>query len=195
MRRVGKQSRFVVIEIDRGRNRLIMSERAALDGKSQDQVLARLTAGDVVTGRVSNLRRFGAFVDLGGFEGLIHISEMSWGRVNYPGDVIHPGDEVRVYVLTSTRRTQSTAQPQALAVRPMARHRRPLCVGEVVKGEVTNVVSFGAFVRLDEGIEGLIHISELAEGNFLHPRNVVCEGQRVEAQRAEYRPRQPAASA
>lgn len=181
-RRVGQVSRFVVIEIDREHRRLILSERAAAESRNPEEIIARLRPGDVVTGRVSNLRRFGAFVDLGGFEGLIHISEMSWGRVNHPGEVIQPGDEVRVYVLDvnlAERKVQLSLK--RLQPDPWTDVTARYYVGQRVRGEVTNVVSFGAFVRLEEGVEGLIHISELAEGNFLHPRNVVREGQWVEA--------------
>jgi small subunit ribosomal protein S1 len=181
-RRVGKTARFIVIEIDRLHNRLILSERAALEGKNQEQVLARINPGDVLSGRVSNLRRFGAFVDLGGFEGLIHISEMSWGRVNHPGDVVQPGDEVKVSVLDvnhAERKVQLSLK--RLLPDPWQDVTRRYFVGQMVRGEVTNVVSFGAFARIEDGVEGLIHISELAEGNFLHPRNVVCEGQWIEA--------------
>lgn len=181
-RRVGHVSRFVVIEIDREHRRLILSERAASESRNPEQILARLKPGDVVTGRVSNLRRFGAFVDLGGFEGLIHISEMSWGRVNHPGEVIQPGDEVQVYVLDvnmEERKVQLSLK--RLQPDPWTNVLDRYQVGQRVRGEVTNVVSFGAFVRLEDGVEGLIHISELAEGNFLHPRNVVREGQWVEA--------------
>ena len=148
---------------------------------SQD-LFARLKVGEIVTGRVSNLRRFGAFVDLGGYEGLIHISELSWGRVNYPGDIVQPGAVVQVLVLDvnhAERKIQlSLKQLQPDPWQEVARHYQ---VGQIVQGTITNVVSFGAFVRLEEGVEGLVHISELAEGTFLHPRNVVREDQRIDA--------------
>lgn len=182
LHRVGRPARCVVIEVDRSRNRLILSERAALEHGDQDRVIAGLKAGNIVNGRVSNLRRFGAFVDLGGFEGLIHISEMSWGRVNHPGDVVQPGDEVQVCVLDvnpEERKVQLSLK--RLQPDPWREVEGRYVVGELVEGEVTNVVSFGAFVRLEEGVEGLIHISELAEGNFLHPRNVVREREWVSA--------------
>ena len=178
--RVGQHLTLQVIEIDRDRDRLILPERAALEDERRDQIFATLRPGDVVTGRVSNLRRFGAFVDLGGYEGLVHISEMSWGRVNHPGDVVQPGDEVQVHVLDvnpEERKIQlSLKQLQPDPWRDLATR---YTVGQIVEGEITNVVAFGAFTRLEDGIEGLIHISELAEGNFLHPRNVVREGQSV----------------
>jgi small subunit ribosomal protein S1 len=180
-RRLGEELKLQVIEIDRPQARLILSERIAREAERGESLFARIKAGDTLTGRVSNLRRFGAFVDLGGYEGLIHISELSWGRVNYPGDVVRPGDTVEVYVLDvdpAERKIQlSLKHLQSDPWRDVAQR---FCAGEIVKGEVTNVVSFGAFVRLDEGIEGLIHISELAEGTFLHPRNVLREGQHVD---------------
>lgn len=180
-RRLGEELKLRVIEIDRSQTRLILSERIAREAERGESLFARIKAGDVLTGRVSNLRRFGAFVDLGGYEGLIHISELSWGRVNYPGDVVRPGDVVQVYVLDvdpAERKIQlSLKHLQEDPWRQVAQRFHP---GELVQGEVTNVVSFGAFVRLDEGIEGLIHISELAEGTFLHPRNVLREGQIVD---------------
>jgi small subunit ribosomal protein S1 len=178
--RVGQHLTLQVIEIDRDRDRLILSERAALEDERREQIFATLKPGDVVTGRVSNLRRFGAFVDLGGYEGLVHISEMSWGRVNHPGDVVQPGDEVQVHVLDVNPQEQKIQLSlKQLQPDPWRDLTARYGVGQIVKGEITNVVAFGAFTRLEEGIEGLIHISELAEGNFLHPRNVVREGQSV----------------
>ena len=180
--RFGQQLKLQVIEIDRLRNRLILSERIACEEERSQDLFARLRVGEVVAGRISNLRRFGAFVDLGGYEGLIHISELSWGRVNYPGDIVQPGDVVQVLVLDvnpEERKIQlSLKQLQADPWREVAQHYQ---IGQLVQGTITNVVSFGAFVRLEEGVEGLIHISELAEGTFLHPRNVVREGQRIDA--------------
>jgi small subunit ribosomal protein S1 len=180
-RRLGEKLKLQVIEIDRPQTRLILSERIAREAERGEGIFARIKAGDILTGRVSNLRRFGAFVDLGGYEGLIHISELSWGRVNFPGDVVRPGDVVQVYVLDvdpTERKIQLSLKH--LQSDPWRNVAQRFQAGEVVSGEVTNVVSFGAFVRLDDGIEGLIHISELAEGTFLHPRNVLCEGQHVE---------------
>ncbi len=179
--RLDQELKLQVIEIDRQQARLILSERIAREAERGESLFARIKTGDTLTGRVSNLRRFGAFVDLGGYEGLIHISELSWGRVNYPGDVVRPGDEVQVYVLDvdpAERKIQlSLKHLQSDPWRDVAQRFQS---GEIVNGEVTNVVSFGAFVRLADGIEGLIHISELAEGTFLHPRNVLREGQHVD---------------
>ena len=179
--RLGEKLKLRVIEIDPMQNRLILSERIAREAERGQTLFATIKSGDILTGRVSNLRRFGAFVDLGGYEGLIHISELSWGRVNYPGDVVRPGDTVQVYVLdvdAVERKIQLSLK--YLQSDPWRMVEERFHTGDVVWGQVTNVVSFGAFVRLDEGVEGLIHISELAEGTFLHPRNVLREGQYVE---------------
>lgn len=181
-RRVGEVLCLRVIEIDRTRNRLIFSERAAINQHGGLALLNSLAPGQVRTGRVNALCGFGAFVDLGGVEGFIHISEFSWSRINHPADMLRVGDEIQVYVID----VQPAHQRVALSLKrlkpdPWSLVDQRYHVGDIVEGEVTNVVSFGAFVRLEEGVEGLIHVSELADGNFLHPRNVVKEGDRVRA--------------
>ena len=179
-KRIGEELKLQVIEIDRPRSRLVLSERVACVEERSEGLFARLRVGDVVRGQVSNLRRFGAFVDLGGYEGLLHISELSWGRVNDPGDVVSVGQEVQVYVLDinyEERKIQLSLKH--LQSDPWQGVSQRYTIGDFVWGEVTNVVNFGAFTRLEDGVECLIHISELAEGTFLHPRNVVNEGQRV----------------
>ncbi len=178
--RAGETLTVKIIEIDRERRRLILSERCAQAGSPADALLAGLQAGQICRGKVTNLCAFGAFVDIGGFEGLIHISEWSWGRVNLPNEVVKPGDEVDVVVLE----INPTAQKVALSLKrlrpdPWAGLEARYHVGQIVDAVITNVVTFGAFARLEEGLEGLIHISELAEGSFMHPRNVVNEGDKV----------------
>ena len=180
--RVGDRLCLRVIEFDRDRNRLIFSERAAADSPTADSLLRTLVVGDVRTGRVTNLCGFGVFVDLGGVEGLIHISELSWGRVNHPSDVLKAGDQIKVYVMgVEPEQHRVALSLKRLKPDPWTLVDQRYKVGQCIEGKVTNVVSFGAFVRIDEGLEGLIHISELAEGNFLHPRNVVKEGDQVTA--------------
>jgi small subunit ribosomal protein S1 len=126
---------------------------------------------------VTNLCSFGVFVDLGGLEGLVHVSELSWGRVEHPGDVLEPGQPVEVYVLNVDReRKRVGLSVKRLQPDPWQSVEERYRVGQIVEGVVTHVVDFGAFARVEEGLEGLIHVSELAEGNFLHPRNVVQEG-------------------
>jgi small subunit ribosomal protein S1 len=180
-RYVGKSMRLKVIELDRVHNRLILSERVAnLPISRAEQVINSIQAGQAIKGTIRNVTDFGAFVDLGGVEGLIHVSEMSWQRVNHPRDVCTPGAEIEVYVI-DVNRDQRRVGLSLKRLRPdpwslVAQHYH---VGEVVDAVITNVVSFGAFARLPEGVEGLIHTSELAEGSFLHPRDVVKEGQVV----------------
>jgi small subunit ribosomal protein S1 len=179
--RIGDSVTVRVIEVDDRQRRLVFSERAAASNAgSPESVLSALQPGDVCQGTVTNLTTFGAFVDLGGVEGLIHISELSWDRVRHPSDVLQPGQEVQVHVLgVSPGEKRIALSLKRLRPDPWLDVAQRYQVGTIVEGTVTNVVSFGAFVRVEEGLEGLIHISELAEGNFLHPRNVVHEGDQV----------------
>lgn len=172
-----------VIELDEAQNRLIFSERAAqVDPGTRDSVLEQLSKGDVCEGIVTNVCDFGVFIDLGGVEGLIHISELSWGRVGHPGDLLKRGQEVRVFVMDITKDEGRVALSiKRLQPDPWVTVSQRYEVGQIVEGVVTNVVDFGAFACIEEGLEGLIHISELAEGHFLHPRNVVREGDTVRA--------------
>ena len=182
-RRVGERLKLRIIELDMDTNRLILSERAAqaLPGQRAN-ILASLTPGTVCEGVVTNLCDFGAFVDLGGVEGLIHISELSWGRVNHPRDILSSGQRVRAYIMSVDPDEERIALSlKRLQPDPWETVEERYHVGQVVEGVITNVVDFGAFACIEEGLEGLIHISELAEGQFLHPRNVVSEGDRVRA--------------
>jgi small subunit ribosomal protein S1 len=180
-RRIGDAVTVRLIEVDPEQKRLVFSERAAMSGPdSPEAVLNSLHPGDVCQGTVTNLTTFGAFVDLGGIEGLIHISELSWDRVRHPSDVLHPGQDVSVHVLgVNPEEKRIALSLKRLRPDPWHDVASRYQVGEIIEGTVTNVVNFGAFVRVEEGLEGLIHISELAEGSFLHPRNVVREGDRV----------------
>ncbi len=179
---VGEELSLKIIELDRERNRIVLSERATLLGERKEELLERLSEGDICRGRVTNLCSFGAFVDLGGVEGLIHISEISWGRVKHPKDVLNIGDEIEVYVLNVDRgRGRIGLSLKRLRPDPWISLEERYKVGQLVEGVITNVVNFGAFARIEEGLEGLIHISELADGNFLHPRSVVKEGDVVKA--------------
>ncbi len=182
-RRVGSELVVRVIELDCGCRRLVFSERAASsEAARKQQVLTEIKPGDVRTGYVTNVCDFGVFVDLGGVEGLMHISEISWGRVNHPGDALHSGQSVNVYVMSvDPQQGRIALSLKRLLPDPWASVEERYQVGEIVEGRVTNVVNFGAFVCIEEGLEGLIHISQLAEGNFLHPRSVVREGEMVRA--------------
>jgi len=180
-RRVGARSCAKVIEIDRAQGRFVVSERAADSGNSRRAAaLSQLSPGQIQTGVITNVCSFGAFVDLGGMEGLLHISEISWGRVNHPSDLLQPGQQVTIQIMSvDPAQNRVALSIKRLAPDPWASVEQRYQIGQVLEGVVTSVVNFGAFVRLEEGLEGLIHISELAEGSFLHPRNVVREGQAV----------------
>ncbi|MCC6802454.1 MAG: S1 RNA-binding domain-containing protein [Anaerolineae bacterium] len=181
--RIGEMLTLRVIELSEEQNRLILSERAAKarPGERAD-ILVRLRSGDCVEGIVTNLCDFGAFVDLGGLEGLIHISELSWGRVGHPAELLDRGQRVKAHVLEVNRGAGRIALSlKRLHPDPWETVNQRYQIGEMVEGVITNVVDFGAFARIEEGLEGLIHVSELAEGHFLHPRNVVSEGQLVSA--------------
>ncbi|MGB5932877.1 MAG: S1 RNA-binding domain-containing protein [Anaerolineae bacterium] len=176
----GEKLQLKVIEVDRNRRRLIFSQRAAmrrLREEQKEKLLEELQEGDIRTGKVSNLCDFGAFVDLGGADGLIHISELSWQRVKHPREVLNAGDEVEVYVLRVDReRKRIGLSLRRLQPDPWTLAGEKFYVGQIVKGTITNVVNFGVFARIDEGIEGLIHISELSDEPFDDPRKIVHEG-------------------
>ncbi|RPI55831.1 MAG: S1 RNA-binding domain-containing protein [Chloroflexi bacterium] len=180
-RHIGGQMAVRIIEVEPQQSRLVFSERAAQSSfRAPATVLNNLVPGDVCEGTVTNLTTFGAFVDLGGVEGLIHVSELSWDRVRHPSDVLSPGQQVRIHVLgVNADEGRVALSLKRLRPNPWTDVAARFHPGQVVEGLVTNVVSFGAFVRIEEGLEGLIHISELAEGSFLHPRNVVREGDTV----------------
>jgi small subunit ribosomal protein S1 len=173
-----------VMELDRRRNRLILSERAASREWRQGQkerLLDELKEGDVRKGVVSSLCDFGAFVDLGGADGLIHLSELSHSRVGHPKQVLQVGQEVEVYVLgVDADRRRIALSLKRLKPEPWAMVEQSYAIGQRVKGTITNVTDFGAFARLDEEIEGLIHISELSEQRIGHPSEVVKVGDEVD---------------
>ncbi len=182
-RLIGTSLPLKVIEINRHRNRLILSERQAVQERRdamKEQLIKELTEGEVRTGTVSSLCDFGAFVDIGGADGLVHLSELSWSRVRHPSEVLNVGDEVQVYVLGINAEEKKIAlsikrtQPE-----PWSRVATSYEVGQLVKGTVTQLANFGAFARIEDGIEGLIHVSELAEERIQHPKQVVEEGEEL----------------
>jgi len=180
-RKIGQRLRLKVIEYDPAKGRVVFSERAAQARPgSRHQVLKDLHPGDVVGGVVTNICDFGVFVDLGGLEGLIHVSEVSWSRVSHPRDVLGCNQEVQVHVLSvDVEQGRVALSLKRTRPDPWASVEQRYVIGQMVEGTVTNVVNFGAFVCLEEGLEGLIHVSELADGHFLHPRSVVSEGEHV----------------
>ena len=181
---LGQEMQFKVIEIDRQRNRLILSERAAVREWRRDQkdkLITSLSKGDVVTGVVTSVAAFGAFVDLGGADGLIHLSELSWHRIGHPGEVLKVGQSVEVYVLNIDEEKRRIALSlRRMSPEPWARVENSYKVGEVVQATITKLTNFGAFAKLDDDIEGLIHISELADYRVGHPKEIVQEGDLVD---------------
>lgn len=179
---VGETLQLKVIEVDQQRNRLILSERAALRDSQRERLLDQLTEGDVRQGRVTNLADFGAFVDLGGIDGLVHLSELSWKRVTHPHEVVEMGQEVEVYVLRVDRERQRVALSlKRLQPDPWVSIEERYQEGQLVEGVITRLTKWGAFASMvgDEAIEGLIHISELDDDPVVHPRDVVRTGQVV----------------
>jgi small subunit ribosomal protein S1 len=172
-----------VIELNRSRNNVVLSRRAVLEDERKEQrqqILDRLNPGDVVDGTISNIVDFGAFVDLDGMDGLIHISELSWSHVNHPSEVLEIGQEVKVKVLDIDRDRQRISlglkQTQS---DPWQQVIESYHESDVVEGRVTKVVTFGAFVEILPGVEGLVHISELAQHHVENPREVVSQGDAV----------------
>jgi small subunit ribosomal protein S1 len=169
-----------VIELNRSRNNVVLSRRAVLEEERKEvreQILGRLEPGQVVEGKISNIVDFGAFVDLDGIDGLIHISELSWSHVNHPSEVVAIGDSVRIKVLDIDRDRQRISlglkQTQEDPWQRVISAHRP---GDVLGGTVTKVVAFGAFVEILPGVEGLVHISELADHHVESPSEVVEPG-------------------
>ena len=172
-----------VIELNRSRNNVVLSRRAVLEEERKEvrqQILGRLQPGQIVEGKISNIVDFGAFVDLDGIDGLIHISELSWSHVNHPSEVIEIGETVRVKVLDIDRERQRISlglkQTQEDPWQRVVDSHRP---GDALDGAVTKVVAFGAFVEIIPGVEGLVHISELAEHHVENPSEVVSPGDKV----------------
>jgi len=182
---VGQNLKVKVIDLDRKRNRLILSERLAMREwrrQQKEQLLESLKEGDVYDGVISSIADFGAFVDLGGADGLIHLSELSWNRVNHPNEVISVGDKVKVQILSiDLERRRIGLSMRRLLPQPWELISRTYEVGQVVRGRITKLVNFGAFARLEnDGVEGLIHISELSDKRVTHPKEVVNEGEEYE---------------
>ncbi len=179
---MGQPLKLKVIDIDRKRNRLILSERLAMREwrrQQKEQLLESLKEGDSYEGVISSIADFGAFVDLGGADGLIHLSELSWNRVTHPGEVVNVGDKVKVQILSiDLDRRRIGLSMRRLMPQPWEVISQTYEVGQVVRGRITKLVNFGAFARLEaDGVEGLIHISELSDERVTHPKEVVNEGE------------------
>lgn len=184
-RLVGEDIDLKVIEINRQRNRLILSERQANQERREekkDKLLSTLNENETYTGKVSSVCDFGVFVDIGGADGLVHLSEISWGRVRHPGELLQVGDDVQVYLLSiDHERKRIALSIKRTQQEPWETLGERYELGQIIDGTITQVTSFGAFARVEDGVEGLIHISELGEDHVQHPRDVVKEGDMVQA--------------
>jgi small subunit ribosomal protein S1 len=180
---LGQKIECKVIELNRSRNNVVLSRRAVLEEErkeQREQILDRLQVGMVVEGAISNIVDFGAFVDLDGIDGLIHISELSWSHVNHPSEILSIGDVVPVKVLDIDKdRQRISLGLKQTQEDPWQRVIDTYSVGDELQGKVTKVVTFGAFVEILEGVEGLVHISELAHHHVENPREVVEPGDEV----------------
>lgn len=181
---VGEEIEVQVIEVDRSRRRLILSERQALDetrDSLKDRLLEKLEVGDVCTGRVTSLANFGAFVNIEGADGLVHLSEISWDRIKHPKDVLEVGQEVEVKVISiDQERKRIGLSIRQLKENPWLEKIKGLKNGQLVEGTITHLTNFGAFARLeDRDLEGLIHISELSADRIEHPKEVVSVGDKL----------------
>jgi small subunit ribosomal protein S1 len=179
---IGRSINLKVIECDQERGRIVFSERAAqTEDGSRLELLKTLNIGDHRSGRITTITDFGVFVDLGGVEGLIHISELSWGRVCHPADIVSIGDVIQVYILQIDQEKARVAlSVKRLHPNPWDTVHSRYQIGQTAKAVITNIVSFGAFARLEDGLDGLIHISEL--GQSISPKNIkniLSEGQEV----------------
>ena len=170
-----------VIEVNRRRRRLVLSQRDAQkewQETRKKELIESLSRGDVINGRVSGLRNFGAFVDLGGADGLVHISELAWHRVNHPREVIKVGDEIEVYILGLDKEEQRiTLSRKLLLPNPWSLAEDNYFIDQLVEGKVTRIVTYGAFVEIEPGIEGLLHISQLSRDTIDDPHELIAEGE------------------
>ena len=170
-----------VIEVDRRRRRLVFSQKDAQkewEEKRKQELIDSLSVGDVLTGSVSGMRDFGAFVDIGGADGLVHISELAWHRVEHPRDVVKVGDEFEVYVLSLDKQEQRISlSRKKLLPNPWETVEERYTVNQLVEGTITRIVDYGAFAEVEPGIEGLLHLSQLSRGNVDRADDVVKENE------------------
>lgn len=180
---IGKPLRLRVIDFDRNRGKVVLSQKAILQEeyiRAQKELWNTIQPGEVRRGIIRHLTNFGAFVDLGGVDGLLHISELSWGRIKHPSEVVHEGDEVEVYVLSVDKENKRISLSlKQIQPNPWDTVDQRFQVGQIVTGNVVRLVSFGAFVEIEPGVEGLVHISRMADHRVGKPEDVVAVGQEV----------------
>ena len=182
---VGKEMRAMILKIDEERRNIVISRRKLIEDERSEarrKIMSTIKEGDLITGMVKNIADFGAFIDLGGIDGLLHITDMSWGRVNHPSDLVKIDQEIEVKVLTIDRDKEKVAlglKQKEKSPWEEIEHKYP--VSERVTGTVTNIMSYGAFVKLEEGVEGLVHISEMSWTRRInHPSELVSVGDEIE---------------
>ncbi len=177
----GEQIGVKIIEVDRQRHRLVMSQREAAkewEEKKRGELMETLKPGDVRTGRISGMRDFGAFVDLGGADGLVHISELSWHRIDHPREVVKLGDEVEVYVLGVDQESgRISLSRKKLLPNPWDTVAQRYVQNQLVEAKITRILDYGAFAEIEPGVEGLLHVSQLSRNPVEDPRSVVQEGE------------------
>ncbi len=177
---IGQEIDVCVIEVDRERRRLILSERAASTETREslkERVIDELQEGEIRSGRVTSLADFGAFVNINGADGLVHLSEISWDRIQNPAEVLKVGQEVKVKVISIDREKKRIGLSiRQLLDDPWAQRVATYQVGQLIEGKITRLTKFGAFARIEEDLEGLIHISEISERRIEHPKEVLKEG-------------------
>lgn len=182
---VSKRVDLKIIEVNPERRRLVLSQREAerdARDNAKERLLDRLNVGDVVKGTVSSLREFGAFIDLGGADGLVHISELAWRRVRHPGEILTVGQQVETYVLQLDRDERRIGLSlKRLQPNPWEEIEKNYIIGQTVEGVVSRVVSFGAFIELDNGIEALLHVSQMGDPAPQAPEELVRPGERIVA--------------
>ncbi|MEN6481067.1 MAG: S1 RNA-binding domain-containing protein [Anaerolineaceae bacterium] len=180
---IGEEIDVIVIEVDRERRRLILSERAASSETREtlkERVIDELKEGEVRTGRVTSLADFGAFVNISGADGLVHLSEISWDRIQHPGEVLKVGQEVKVKVISVDREKKRIGLSiRQLLDDPWIEKAAKYQVGQLIEATITRLTKFGAFAKVEDEMEGLIHISEISEKRIEHPREVLKEGEVV----------------
>lgn len=188
-----KEIQFKVLEYDREKGKLILTRRKIMEeekGKKKEETLNSLEVGSTITGTVKRLTDFGAFVDVGGIDGLVHISELSWERISHPKEVLQVGDEIEVKVLEVLPEKERIS----LSIRktlpdPWTKAIEDIESGQFISGKVTRLVNFGAFIEIKPGVEGLAHISQLAEYHVKHPSEILKEGEEVEVKILEVKPK------
>lgn len=177
----GEKVPVKVIEVDRRRRRLVFSQRDAQkewEDKRKQELLKDLKEGDTITGRISGLRDFGIFVDLGGADGLVHISELAWYRISHPREVVKVGDEIEVYVLNISEESQRISlSRKRLLENPWSTVEKRYKENQLVEGTITRIVDYGAFAEIEPGVEGLLHVSQLSRSQVENAGEVVNEGE------------------